>query len=409
MRASGVLAAAAATVLVGSAVAARSIEAQRLGPEPKVRRAAFAVDSNDAMAIYNAGLQLIDREPQKAADAFYWAARLNPTYADPLYGRYAALLLKDQALLRRWFQRSDRAPAKDMRQLDSLVLRALTINPFLYRRFDRTIFNAAIRSEISRSANATEIDGAELEFAIQGYLSRGGAATQGWMAYNEGRLAEALALYATAEKGTKRKANLRIDRGRIFGQRGEADSAIAQFQAALKEMRAADEKDFVILYNSKAMLEHSIGTLLEGRDDQDGARDAYGRALQEDLAFYPAHVRNGLLALGRGDTTTALNELELASQVAVDDPYVHYTYGYALAFSQRLDQALEELTRAATLEPLYAMPHAMIARIWEVKHDAAKTAAALERFLALASQRDPQRAAIQAKLAEMKEFIKPDN
>lgn len=399
----------AGVVLLGSVIGAAPLGAQRLGPEPKARRGTFAADSNDAIAIYNNGLQLIDRDPQKAADAFYWAARLNPTYADPLYGRYAALLLKDQGLLRRWLQRNDRAPAKDMRQLDSLVLRALTINPFLFRRFDKSIFNAAIRAEISRSANATQVNGAELDFAIQGYLNSGGAGVQGWMAYNEGRLTDALTLLATAEKGTKRKANLRIDRGRIFGQRGEADSAIAQFQAALTEMRTRDEKEFVILYNSKAMLEHSIGTLLEGRDDVAGARDAYGRALQEDLAFYPAHVRNGLLSLGRSDTATALNELELAAQVAADDPYVHYTYGYVLAYSQRFDQALDELNRAATLEPLYAMPHAMIARIWEVKHDATKAAHALERFLSLASQRDPQRPAMQAKLAEMKEFLKPDN
>jgi tetratricopeptide (TPR) repeat protein len=162
-----------------------------------------------------------------------------------------------------------------------------------------------------------------------------------------------------------------------------------------------------VIYNSKAMLEHSIATLLEGRDEKAAAREAYGRALQEDLAFYPAHVRIGLLALGERDTTAALTELELATQVAVDDPYVRYTYAYALASTQQVDKAMEELTKAVTMEPLYALPHALLGRLWEQKHDAAKAAASYEAFLARASRRDPQRAEVTERLADVKSYIKP--
>jgi len=62
--------------------------------------------------------------------------------------------------------------------------------------------------------------------------------------------------------------------------------------------------------------------LLEQHDRVSEAREAYGRALQEDIAFYPAHVRLGLLALNAKDTSTAISELDLAAQVAGTEPYV---------------------------------------------------------------------------------------
>jgi hypothetical protein len=42
----------------------------------------------------------------------------------------------------------------------------------------------------------------------------------------------------------------------------------------------------VYFYDSKALFEHTIGMLLEQENDFAGAREAYARALQEDLAFY---------------------------------------------------------------------------------------------------------------------------
>lgn len=153
------------------------------------------------------------------------------------------------------------------------------------------------------------------------------------------------------------------------------------------------------------MIEHSIGTLLEGADDRAGAREAYGRALQEDLAFYPAHVRLGLLAISLGDTTAALSELETAAQVAGDEPWVRYSYGYALALAGQADAAFEQLTKATELEPLYARPYPTIAKIWERRGDAAKAAAAYQAFLARASANDVQRAAVNEALENLKPYL----
>ncbi|MBK9976546.1 MAG: hypothetical protein IPP20_01235 [Gemmatimonadetes bacterium] len=85
---------------------------------------------------------------------------------------------------------------------------------------------------------------------------------------------------------------------------------------------------------------------------------------------------------------------------------MHYTLGFTLAYAQQLDRAVEALTKASTLEPLYAMPHAMLGRVWEAKRDAVKAAAAYDAYLARASQSDPQRAEIQQRLDDVKAFLK---
>ena len=64
--------------------------------------------------------------PATAASAFYWASRINPGWADPLYARRAAILLSDKPrLLDYWngVRRVERLP--EMRHADSLYDRAV--------------------------------------------------------------------------------------------------------------------------------------------------------------------------------------------------------------------------------------------------------------------------------------------
>src|SRR5512142_1628409 len=88
------LALASAVFLVATPLAA-----QRGGkpvPRPKLRD---VTDTNDAQAYYDAGIQQFNRDPDYAADAFYWAMHSNPGWADPLYARRAALLAQRRTLL----------------------------------------------------------------------------------------------------------------------------------------------------------------------------------------------------------------------------------------------------------------------------------------------------------------------
>ena len=365
---------------------------------PKRPKLAASADTNDARAYMDYGFKAFDDDPSAAANAFYWAARINPDNAEAYYARRAALILDDTRLLATYVDGSthEKETLKSYRALDSLELRATLLNPFLYRRLEARIFNEYIRGIDNLSAAD-----AQLNYAINTYLQRAGASTRAWVAYSDGRFDDALEQYAMAMKGEKANAATHLERGRIFGMRAQTDSAIAEFKSALDELRKKDAKSLVFVYNSKASIEHSIGMLLEAHDRPAEAREAYGRALQEDVSFYPAHLRLGMLALGAKDTTTAVSELDLAVQIAGDEPYVRYVAGYTLAALGHRTEALAQINKAIEIDPFYALPYITAADLLEKNGDHAAAKQTYQLYLKRAPKADPQRADVEARLLAM--------
>jgi tetratricopeptide (TPR) repeat protein len=72
----------------------------------------------------------------------------------------------------------------------------------------------------------------------------------------------------------------------------------------------------VVFYEPKAMAEYTIGYIYFVMNRRDEARAAFGRALTEDLSFYPAHVALGEIARVSRDSATALQELQLAAELS---------------------------------------------------------------------------------------------
>jgi tetratricopeptide (TPR) repeat protein len=395
--------------MVAALVAAVSkpTAAQRLGPTEQRPSLRDVTDTNDSKAYFDRGIASFERDPETAAAAFYWAARINPAWGEALYARRAALMMKDRGL-RSQMVNGSRKASPEMRRLDSLQFRALMFSPFLFRRFDRPMLTSTIREEVVRGARLSggqEPSRIEIDLVIENYLRDSGSEMRGWMAYGAGDFDRALRLYGDALGAARRPAYLRMERARIFGMRAQVDSAVAEFNLAIEAQRKEDQKDLVIFYDSKAQAEYSIGVLLEGNGDAAGAREAYGRALQEDLSYYPAHLRLGLLALGGKDTTTAMSELALASELAVDEPHVHYLNGYVLAATRHHPEALAELRKAVELEPYYALPYLTLGMVYEQLAKAPEAKTAYEGFLAHASQTDLQRPFAVERLAEVKEYL----
>ena len=385
-----------AVAALGAPIIAAPLAAQKAGkpvPRPKLRD---VTDTNDAQAYYDAGLQNFRDDPGYAADAFYWSARLNPGWAEPLYARRAAILANRRTLLNSLMSGNRRS--RDLHSLDSLQLKAYMLNPFVYRRLDRQLFMTWL-TDGNRQAQA------ELSHEINVAIAQAPASTRGWFAYSQGNFDRALQFYADALGREKEKANLHLERGRIFGMRSDVESAVSEFQKALEQLRTKDEKSLVVLYDSKAMAEYSIATLLEGAGEGQKAKEAYGRALQEDLAYYPAHMRLGLLALSQGDTTTAVSELALAAEIAPADPFIRYMNGFVLGRARRPAEAVTELTKAIELEPYYALPNLVIATQYEALAKGPEAIAAYERFLRMSSARDPQRQFATDRLADLKTLV----
>ena len=378
-------------------VVAAPATAQRAGSRPRPALPAGA-DTNEAMTYYNLGISLLRREPQRAAEAFHWASELNPGSADALYAQRIAILMS-RPQVHSGYWRRDRRTARnpDVMRADSLYLQALELNPFLYHKLDGVFFDALVHGIAVRAVGPSG-DTHEAEYQIRTYLSRASPDVKAWRAYTLGRFDEALRHYAMAIKSARNKASLRVDRGRLFFQLDRADSALTELTLAAEEMRAADEKDLVFIYESKALVDHSIGLVLLRLGRKDDAREAFARALQEDLSYSPAHVQLGFMALDAKDTATAVSEFDLAAQLAPDDEVIRYYYGYTLLQFGKAAEAEAALRQASAINPSYSAPQLALAQALAAQGRAAEAGAEYRRFLAGASRTDPRRAEAEQQL-----------
>jgi tetratricopeptide (TPR) repeat protein len=385
-------------------LAAGPAAAQKKGGVPKRPKLQFTTDTNDAAAYYRLGQQWLERDAARlAADAFYWATRLDPSAADALYGLRTARHLSDMYRFKRYMEDDRRTiESPEVKQIDSLQARALMINPFLFRKFDQLMFRSYVHHAVNSSSPGSDRPSAsEIDYELSLWLQRGGPETQAWVAYSEGRFPDALRYYASAAKSTKRKARLRTERARLFYLMGNTDSALAEFRLALDELRNKDSKELVMLYDSKALLEHSVAAIHEARGETAAAREAYGRALEEDLSFYPAHFKLANLALQTADTATGLNEMELAVQIKGDDPVLRLVYGYVLYAMKRYADAEAQLTKGIEAEPFYANSYLVLGQVYEAQNKPAAAVAQYQAYLARASQTHPRREEAMQRLAAL--------
>ena len=102
--------------------------AQKPRKEPPRPALIAGADTNDARAYYAHGLSKIERDPEEAGDAFYWAMRINPTFADAYYARRCALLLTDRIRFQQYME-DDRGTLRsdEIKRIDSLYYFSLTI------------------------------------------------------------------------------------------------------------------------------------------------------------------------------------------------------------------------------------------------------------------------------------------
>ena len=352
---------------------------------------AAEADTNDADSYYRLGHEMVHRDPAAAGDAFYWATRLNPNSAHAFYGRYAASLLDDPRFLVRYFAEDKKlADSPRRKRIDSLFMRALMLDPFVYRKYEHLMILQAFREQ----------GAPDRAFAI--WVHRSPPRIQALVAYCEGRFGDALRLYAAALRKSKQKAWLLFERAQTFYLVDDDSSALAELTTALEELRKRDDKDLVVAYDSKALLEFSIGRIHERMGDLDAAREAYGRALQEDLAFYPAHVELGMIALQRGDTASALSELAVAIEVQANEPLLRLFYGYLLSTLRRYAEGETQLVRAIELEPEYARSYQLLGQLYEAQQRRAEAIARYEAYLARAPRADAPRAEIARRLERLR-------
>jgi tetratricopeptide (TPR) repeat protein len=389
-------------------LAVPTLGAQKKHALPTRPKLPFTADTNNADAYYRLGHESIVRDPRLAAEAFYWATRLNPHAAHAFYGLYAARLLANPRQLARHLD-DDRTAGESpqAKQLDSLIVRALMLDPFLYRKYEHLLLRRYFEHSIVTSPLVVGVPSrAAVDREFGKWLAAAPVAIKAWAAYCEGRFSDALRDYAEAVQKAKQKAYLRSERGRIFYLTDQQDSALAEFARALDELRKRDSRELVVAYTSKALLEHSTAKIHDRLGDVAAAREAYGRALQEDMAFYPAHLSLGVLALQDGDTATALSELGLATQIRGDEPMLRLFFGYLLANANRFAEAEAQLTKAIELEPYYARSYQLLGQVYQTQRKSAEAIVQYEAYLARAALADAPREDVAHQLEVLRAAIR---
>lgn len=377
-------------------LAAAPLAAQR-NDVPRRPRLPAAADSNDARAYFRLGQDLLDRRPRDAADAFYWASQIEPGWADPLYARHVALLMSEPRRLVMYYE-GDRQTRRSaaVRSIDSLYYRALRIDPFLQRRFDRELIRRWLVTSMSQDNLGWGVDMPLVSFYSEQIMRDLPPLARARVLSGEGKLAQALTAFDQALRERNRRWSeplrvIRHERARMFARAGNDSMALVELRHAVDAGIEEEQGDeLVFFYQSKAVLEHSMGRVHEHAGDVDAAREAYARALMEDLSYYPAHVRMGVLAMASGDTATAVQELALAAEAGRDDPSVRLAYATLLASLRRLPEAEAELMAAVELAPYYAEPWFLLGMVRDWRQ-AGNATEAYRTFLDRARADDPRR------------------
>lgn len=391
-------------VLVALLLAAPStVDAQ--GDDPRRPALTAQADTNDWMAYYDAGGRWLESDPKKAADAFHWASKLDPTRPEPFYGKRMALLIENpRRMVRYWRGERGTVRSKEIQRIDSLYLHALTLNPFFYHRLDRVFLRVLITELAEDLAPGSGMSSGELRILLDQSVNSAAPGFRAWAAYAEGDFDRAEQLYGQAmgETSNRRvKAGLMTERARLYFQRDKADRALADLNTALTELRRTDQKDLIYVYESKALTEQGLGMVQKRMGNVTAARESFARSLQEDLSYFPAHVQMAMLALDSKDTVTALSEMDLAVQIKPDDAGLRYMYGFTLSEIGRHADAEEQLNRAIEINAVYAAPHIVLAKVLEAQGKPQDALTQYRSFLSLATRGDPRRREAQARITAL--------
>jgi len=346
-------------LLLGAALLPASLGAQQPPRRPKVPT---DLDTNDARAYYQwAGRSEVSWKD--AAAAYYWATRLEPDEPDWLYALYLGRWYRQPSGWRQQYAEGAKfvTKSKEAKEIDSLFGEVLVRNPYPHFRSPCYLADGLEHQRDRVLVGLIHWDNECYPQAIEAF-------------------GEALAKDPTL-------LPLHVYRARGYYFQQQYGRAVTELTILLDSLRARDEEHLLHWYDSKEMFEYMIGMAELAAGRTQGARDALGRALAEDLSFYMAHARLGDIARYAGNLDMAVAEYDLAVGLKPDDGALRYGYGDVLLASEQYGEAEAQLLEASRLEPYWAQPYFDLgSALLKQKRDA-EALAAFEAFLARCPRR----------------------
>jgi len=286
-------------------------------------------DPNDWTAYYERGMHELDRRPLIADEYFAYAARLDPSVAEPLLGRYAAWW-RSRPWLRNRFWLDKPTDRDSARLTEAWLAEADLRNPFVQQ--------GVLLWTLPKG----------LVFRIEDAYPRG------VRAYFRGEWQESIRELSTAISSDSTRWPAYRYRGLARVQLGQWDEAARDFEALLSRIGAFEAEVTVHWDLGKARLYYTLALIRLMGGQRDEARRAFQRTFEVDLGFVLGHMYYGNLLVEDGDTAGGLREYALAAELRPGDALIRQNYGAVLLNLGHPDSALVQLTEAIRLAPDYA-------------------------------------------------------
>lgn len=326
-------------------------------------------DTNDWRAYYNYGFKQLTIRPSRSDSAFYWASRLAPNRAEPLYGRWVAYWLRNLSIFEDYLV--DRTPREErghVARADSFRIEALWRNPLLVRTLELMIYDKLPG------------DWSEDEW------------TQGWLAFGHGHPDRAAELWGRLLRNhPDRRPWVRYDRAVVYAALQRYDSAIGDLQSLVNAFDRLHRDSLIRVVDRKEFLLYGIGILWLATPNLDSARVAFQESLVSDLSYAPAHEGLAEIALARGDMAAAASEFRLAIDLVPRDVWYRTRLGVTLGQAGHLDEAVAELDSVTHEEPLFSEGFYQLGLVLDAAGRRDGAAAAYHQYLAMAARAEEGR------------------
>lgn len=287
-------------------------------------------DSNDWVSYYERGTRELERRPAVAEAYFLYAARLDPSVAEPLIGRYAAWWRSRPWLRTRLWRLPNPTLTDSARATEEWLAEAELRNPFV------------ARGVLLWSLPRNWVIDTEDYFGM------------GLRSFLHGRWAQSVAELTNAVRTDSSNLDAYRYRGLALVQLSRWDDAARDYERLLDRIGRFQENVTVPWDLGTARLNYTLALIRLFGGHRVEARAAFQRTFEIDLGFGLGHMYYGNLLLEDGDTAGALREYRLAVEVRATDPLVHQNYGAILLNLGRPDSALVHLNEALRLAPDYA-------------------------------------------------------
>jgi tetratricopeptide (TPR) repeat protein len=378
-------------LLLLGGVLALPLEAQRAPRRPRLSGDA---DTNDAVSYFQLGTERLERDPNGAAAAFWWATRLDPLSAQVWYGQYQAQLAQNGSRYVRYVLREARGlQTPEIAAIDSLRLRAIALDPFMHRGLEDPLLKVYARESVPRDqfmGRGDAITDPEQVHQMERYFVETDPYLAGLFSYSRGELRDAVRYWGNALSSHEHDW-MWAERAVAFVELRQLDSARANLTHAIDRARNGRGDEPHHVWETPAAYQCALGRVLEDMRNWAAARDAYQNATAANAAYYPAWLRLGVLGLRTGDTASALDALTRVLQLQPNDYFAHVTLGAALSNRGQRDSALAHLRRATEIEPWASGGWLLLGRALDAAGDSSQAVAALQKYVALAPRNDPPR------------------